>query len=575
MNGMYNNLDTESPFCREILDILLAKGVKDVVLSPGSRNAPLLIGAACRPFKHHIVPDERTAGFIALGIAANSQRPVALFCTSGTALYNYTPAVAEAMYQAIPLIIVSADRPVEWIDQDDSQTLRQPEALHNIVKASFNIPVDRCADGEMMWYVNRTVNEAINIATSGINGPVHINVQLDNPLTGMKPYVPKSPRLVQIIDDVNLQPHIVKQLASELSNKRVLLTVGFMPPSHLLNKVLDEFSSLPNVWIFAETLSNLHLASRPYEVDSILSWLEENQESSDPELLPDVVISIGGALVSRKLKEFIRNAAKQKSIEHWTLADTRLSVDCFRSLSRHIDVSPQKFFKGILKHLRKSAGAHSTPLYSRKWKHLADIACWSASEYIREYASTWCELTAFHHILNTLPASWNLFSSNGTPVRYAQLFTSRIPHGSYSNRGVSGIDGTSATAAGMAINYKGSTLLITGDISFSYCPEILGLKEIPDRFKIILINNRGGGIFRFLPSTRGIPQREDLFCTDPEIPAQKLAHAYGWEYGHASSITELTEQLDLLFNSPNKRILELSFDPNLSADILAGYFKRK
>ena len=184
--------DTADCGCSQLMDVLAARGVKTIVLSPGSRNTPLMIACAARPeLKKHLVTDERTAAFMALGIAMVSRNPVAIACTSGTALYNYAPAVAEAFYQQIPLIVISADRPGQWIDQDDSQTLRQFRSLENIVKKSFDIPVwdpapIPCANGrfrsEGEWAANRLVNEAITVATTGRPGPVHINIQFANPL---------------------------------------------------------------------------------------------------------------------------------------------------------------------------------------------------------------------------------------------------------------------------------------------------------------------------------------------------------------------------------------------------------
>ncbi len=170
--------DTASENSRILMDVIMARGVKTIIISPGSRNTPLIIAAEAREkLKKYVVADERTAAFMALGMAMGSRRPVALACTSGTALYNYAPAVAEAFYQKIPLIVISADRPAQWIDQDDSQTLRQSGALANIVKASFDIPLETeapepCANPafvtEKHWFVNRLVNEAMTVATTGL-----------------------------------------------------------------------------------------------------------------------------------------------------------------------------------------------------------------------------------------------------------------------------------------------------------------------------------------------------------------------------------------------------------------------
>ena len=568
--------DTANAYCRILLDILLAKGVKNVFLSPGSRNAPLLIGAGCRPFRRHIITDERTAAFAALGFSMASGQPTALICTSGTALYNYAPAVAEAFYQNIPLIVISADRPAEWIGQDDSQTLIQPEALQKVVKGSFDIPVfkgEEESDKNSMWYVNRSVNQACNLALSQRRGPVHINIHLDNPLADTIPYKHSDQRLIEIEDNLIFPPHVFKRLAEHLANKKILVTAGFMPPDNTLNRALAEFCSLPNVTLMCETLSNLHLQGNPYVVDSLLTIMENGNCQADAlQIVPDVVISIGGALISRKLKEFIR---KCKPSEHWTLGDTEPDADCFLSLTRHLEIVPSKFFKGVTKNIRKlQIDADTIPPYSNVWKELRSAAMASSDRFLIEN-NNWSELRAFDILMKKLPADYNLFLSNGTVVRYAQLFTERIPHATFGNRGVSGIEGTTATAYGTALAYQGPTLLISGDMSFAYDTGVLGLGEMPERFKIIVINNSGGGIFRFIPSTRNCEQREELFCAPPTLPLSGIAEAYGWNFFKASSSDEFRSILPDFLNSPSNGILEICVDGNASAEMLVNYMKRK
>ncbi len=564
--------DTTKGYCRILYDVLIEKGIDEIVLSPGSRNAPLLIGAACRPFRRHVITDERTAAFIALGIALAGKKTVALACTSGTALYNYAPAVAEAFYQHIPLIIITADRPLEWIGQDDSQTLIQPGALDKIVKGSYDIPVEHPDDPNEKWYVNRIINEACNLALSGRKGPVHINIRLDNPLTEVRQYVPSNPRIIEYIDNLNLPPHVYKAIAESLQGKKVMVTAGFMQPDDRLNHSLSEFARLSNVCMMCETLSNLHLPGTPYAVDTALSLLENSDRQEIDMLRPDVVISIGGALISRKLKEFIR---QNPPAEHWTLGDTNPSSDCFKVKTRHIEVSPSKFFKGITRHMKKSSNDDNGGVsYLKTWESFRKIAIDSHDKYLCEH-SEWSEMYAFSHILNNLPKSFNLFLSNGTAVRYGQLFTTNIPHASFGCRGVSGIDGTTATAAGCAISYKGSTLLITGDMSMSYDTGVLGIKDLPGNFKIAVINNKGGGIFRFIPSTRNCSCREELFCADPNLPIEKIAEAYGWKYFKAESKKELEKNYINFLDSEHNAILEIKADEVTSSEILIEYMNRK
>lgn len=567
--------DTAKRYCRKLLDIMTRKGVKEMVLSPGSRNAPLLIGAECREnLKAHIVLDERTAAFIALGRGIQSGLPVALGCTSGTALYNYAPAIAEALYQSIPLIVITADRPKEWIDQDDSQTLRQFEALEKIVKASYDIPAESVSESNTDWYVNRIINEAMNTALNNRRGPVHINIQFDNPLSSTVDQQVDSERIVEIVDDSDLSQKTYLSLAKELYGKRILITAGFMQPNDDLQKSLTRFCQKKNVKILCETISNLHLSPDSYAIDTVLAPLEDNSAPLiEKELRPDVVISIGGALVSRKLKEFIRKAP---DCECWTLGDTAPGVDCFQKLTKHIEVSPAKFFKGLSKAFYRYSRENSCgiePSYKESWKRAFLKTQRLQKAFLME--SGWSELTAFQKILSQIPSSSNVFLSNGTAVRYAQLFTDKIHHAYYANRGVSGIEGTSATALGCSMGFNKDTYLISGDMSFAYSPEILGYNSLTDRLKIILINNEGGGIFRFVPSTRDVAQREKLFCSRPLLPTEGICKEYGWEYLHASTESDFNRYMKKFVSHNGNILLELSFVPQASADALLNFMNIK
>ncbi|MDE5790116.1 MAG: 2-succinyl-5-enolpyruvyl-6-hydroxy-3-cyclohexene-1-carboxylic-acid synthase [Muribaculaceae bacterium] len=563
--------DTDNTFCRILLDVLEAQGVRDVVASPGSRNAPLLISCSYREnLNTRVVTDERMAGFIALGMASVSRRPVVLMCTSGTALYNYAPAVAEAYYQGIPLIIISADRPFHWIDQQDSQTLSQPGALSKIVKKSFDIPVNSDAK-EMEWYVNRTANEAFILASDNKPGPVHINLQIEAPLSNTADSTPVLSRVIRIMDSAPaLSQKDIGMLLDSLIGKKILVVAGYMAPDNSLNKYISLFSSLPGVVTLCETLSNIHLKGNPYAIDSVISGLSPEVKSK---LKPDLVISIGGALVSRMLKEYLR----EETPEIWTLGDTYYGIDVFKNLSLNIKTEPAYFFKVLYYALRRYYRKNAETLdvlkeYAQRWNKVRSMQLDARRRFVDQ--AKWSELKAFQRILNTIPRSHNLFLSNGTPVRYAQLFTENIPHASYSNRGVSGIEGTNATAVGCALAYKDPTLLITGDMSFAYAPGIMGLEFLPPSFKIIIINNKGGGIFRFISPTRYIEHRDKFFCADPKIPVKDLAATYGWVYMSAKSDEELEKHLTDFFACKKNVILEIIVeDEEYSASLLRKYMR--
>jgi len=570
--------DTANANCRELLDVLIAQGVETIVLSPGSRNTPLLIGSSSRPeLKKLIITDERTAAFIALGVGIVTRRPVALACTSGTAMYNYAPAVAEAFYQKIPLVVITADRPAQWIDQDDSQTLKQFGALDKIVKRSYDIYSETgmtvaCGNksyaSEREWYVNRTANEAMLTAKQGQPGPVHINMQFGNPLGDISQNNMSSVRKVEVMyNDSGLPLHRMRELAAELIDKKIMVVAGFMGADNQLNRAIHEFSELDNVTVLAETISNLHLGGHAYMVDAMLSKMTPEEKV---QMKPDIVISVGGALVSRMLKEYLRGC---ECTQHWTLADTDVSVDCFQRLSMHIEVAPDRFFKGMsgmIRHIRTKRNCNTTSDYRHLWQKAREKAFQTNQSRLR--AMPWSELKALNYVFSSIPKSWNLFLSNGTCIRYAQLLVDTLPHACYCNRGVSGIDGTNATAFGVALAYGGTTLLVTGDMSFAYCTEILNLHSLGGDLRIIVVNNRGGGIFRFIGTTRDLAIREEYFCCDPNIPLERVTHAYGWEYLHADSESGLRKGLKKLL-STQKCLLEIFVEPDTSAEELIKYLK--
>lgn len=571
--------DTDNANCRELLNVMIAQGVDTIVLSPGSRNTPILIGASARDeLRKIIITDERTAAFVALGIGIASKKPVALACTSGTALYNYAPAIAEAYYQQIPLVVITADRPSQWIGQDDSQTLNQYNALSNIVKRSYNIYAEtgitiQCANpeyrSEKEWSVNRIANEAMLVCKSGNPGPVHINIQFPEPLAGTIDYKKSIQRTIEFVNcNTHISSNVALEIATRMLQKRIMVIAGFMLPDNSLNKTLSRFANLPNVTILCETISNLHISGRPYMIDSLLSRIDGPTKIS---LKPDIVISIGGSLVSRMLKDYIR---KSKDIQHWTLSDTDVSSDCFQHLSTHFEAKPEIFFRSVgnkISHLIKKGHTVEYKDYNAKWQDLRNRVWHKNMESIAE-ASRWSELKALHYLFQSIPENYNLFLSNGTCIRYAQLLLDKIPHACYCNRGVSGIDGTNATALGVSLEYKGTTLLVTGDMSFAYDTSILNYQKIGGDLRIIVVNNSGGGIFRFIRSTRDLPIREEYFCSDPQLSIQKLANAYGWNYYSATNEHSLKTSFESLLGN-KKSILEIIVDPQSSAKQLINWME--
>ncbi len=608
-------MTSSNTYCQLLINIAQKHGVESIYCSPGSRNAPLLLAAAgAENIQKRVVIDERSAAFMAIGEATVSKRPVMLVCTSGTALLNYSPAVAEAYYAGIPIIVVSADRPSEWIDQDDSQTINQFGILEKVIKKSFDIPVFSPEDTKrgqaLEWFVDRSYNDAFITALAPKAGPVHINIQLDNPLGSTLPGEGKEGRYINFVTgsgDLSIEK--TKELAQIASSSRVLLLCGFMLPDDKMRKAVAMMTSeFPNVAVMAETLANVNSrwehetsssSSDITMVDSLLSTLSKDQLK---ELSPDLVITVGGALVSRQVKEWLRT---NKPSMHWSVGYQHTTVDCLQALTSRIQVRPERFLRQLaieMRKLQKRKNSHpavkqlttveknSSVEKTPNWRKIGDYRDEfaklrvAAKEYREEFLrkAPWSDLKAFYLISQLFPKNANLFLSNGTSVRYDQLFG--IPsHATYCNRGVSGIDGCTSTAIGGAIAYSGTihdwdptkrqTILITGDMSFSYDIGALGWSGLPGNFKIIVMNNSGGGIFRFIGSTSKLPEEilDRYFCCPPEMDIQKVAQAFGLATLSASNEEELEYVLPLFFAARTSTLLEIRTNGDLSAKILTSY----
>lgn len=560
----------DKPVVEIIFSLLGQFGVNKIVCSPGSRNAALIAEADRREENDKfVVVDERSAGFIGLGLALVSREPVALVCTSGSALLNYGPSIAEAFYQGIPLIVLSADRPAEWIDQDDSQTIVQPGALSNIIKRGYDLDGSR-DDNDYLWYVNRVVNEGLQEALRPKQGPVHFNIHLDGHVHDR--YGSLENRHERKIDFLvppsKIEKIMIENLAQKSAFKKIMITAGFMPPDNKLQKSMQLLASLPNVCVMAETVSNLHLNREAYMIDNVLFQLSEDDEER---LKPDLVISIGGALISRKLKEFIRRVEPK---EHWSVGHSDNVVDCFKVLTLKIESVPAAFlqtFGKLIKRFQKQTSAQFIPCFKEQW---GEARKQSTKNF---HDVPWSDLKALGTVLNRLPSDVNLFLSNGTSVRYAQIISHIIPHAVYSNRGVSGIEGSTSTAIGGMLAYDKMTCLITGDTSFGYDIGALGCDFADARMRVILLDNGGGDIFRFINATRHLKIREEYLCADMNVPAASLASAYDWDYYKASSEKELIEALKRFFKDGGKPSL-LHIDTSQSgenADILRKFLNKR
>jgi 2-succinyl-5-enolpyruvyl-6-hydroxy-3-cyclohexene-1-carboxylate synthase len=548
------------PLAQSIIEICLAKGITTIIISPGSRNAPLTIGFVNNPaFQCYSIADERCAAFFALGIAQQTKQPVALVCTSGSALLNYYPAFAEAFYSQIPLIVISADRPQSKIDIGDGQTIRQENVFsnHSLYNANLNEDVSKENDYK--------INQAIDIALNK-KGPVHINAPFEEPL-----YETVSELSVDIMvnafANLNALPAIenLSEFASIWNNStRKMILVGVNDPNMISDKTTQFLADDQSVVVMTETTSNLHHPNFINNIDTIITpFTSDDFETFRPEIL----VTFGGMIVSKRIKAFLR---KYKPKHHWHI-DTLRAYDTFGALTKHFSVNPNSFFEAFLPLTKAIESDYFIKMdvvqTLRKEKHEAYLAKIPFSDFV-----------VFEKVIKTLPKNSQLQISNSSAIRYAQLIDIDPSIEVYCNRGTSGIDGSTSTAIGAAVSSFGrdekQTIFITGDIGFLYDSNALWNQYIPKNFKIILINNGGGGIFRILPGHEETPVFNTFFETSHCLTAEHLAKMYGFDYSIASDETSLETSLTTLYAQNEKpSILEI-FTPTLENDsILLQYFK--
>ncbi len=568
---IFAEMETSGKTTARIIATLFAtKGVRRVFASPGSRNTPLLMALEREPgITLSMVVDERSAAFMAAGYCDISGEPVGLVCTSGSAVLNYAPAIAEARYRHLPLIAVSADRPEAWIDQDDSQTLPQPGILGQLVKRSYNLPDISSNDRQGQWWANRTVNDALLLAESEPRGPVHINLQFDNPLNSLSaaPLSLQAQRNITIVAPApQLSTGEMRRLGATVASPcRVMIVAGFMPPDHRISRAIERLAAKPNITVMCESMSNLHARRVIGNIDRTLSTLSSEEKES---LRPDIVITLGGALLSRYIKDYLRAYPPQR---HWHVGITHNTIDCLQSLTTRISISPRQFFPALASALQP----YDTPCdYAAHWLKKSQEGAESHRSFTD--AAQWSALKGFDIIVRKIPRQCNVQLSNGTCARYFQLCDYTGIHRCDCNRGVSGIDGCTSTAIGASLAYSHHTWLLTGDMSALYDIGSLASPLISPKLKIVVSVNDGGGIFRFIASTRSLPEMNRCMAmSGMKLPLRELAAAWGFAFFEAGSEAELNAVLPH-FAAEKKRpaLLAMKTDGELDAQLLQNYFNR-
>jgi len=541
-------------------------GMRHIVCSPGSRNAPLVIAFDEHPeIETFVIHDERCAAFYAMGMAQQLNAPVGVTCTSGSAMLNYYPAVAEAHYQSIPLVVISADRPEEWIDQGDGQTIVQKDVYTNHIR--FESTIHENIDPNFSLIdLQQIVASAFEECNGNWKGPIHFNVPINEPLYGTietenplcEPY--KNSEKVNLLsnDDLNF----IQENWSKYDKKLILC--GQLPKNqNLLNKLV-ELANNTSVAILVENTSNLTNPSFIHCIDRTLECISEDEIE---DFKPNLLVTIGGAVVSKRIKQFLRKSNIQ---QNWKIGYEFPEMDTYQSLTKTFKVNPAHFIQSILS---IQNGVQSS-MFGASWKQKDFIAQDKLENFFQNIP--YSDLSVFETVLDYIPEDAFLHMGNSSVVRYCQLFDPIRSIRYFSNRGTSGIDGCTSTACGIALMSPSKcNVLITGDVSFFYDSNALWSNHLPANLHIILINNSGGGIFKIIDGPTSTHQSEKFFEAKHNFKAEFLCKTFGVHYSKANSIQEIeNEMLDFYTQSDDNKpkLLEIFTPSEINHTILKEFF---
>lgn len=545
--------------------LALAKlGLKEVVICPGSRNAPLAISFNRHPYFHCTsIRDERSAAFFAFGKALELKQPVAIICTSGSASLNFAPAIVEAYYQRIPLIVITADREKEWTDQGDGQTMNQTGVYRNFIRKSYDLKGDAISETEI-WYNQRCLSEGFNLATISDKGPVHFNIPMKEPLYGTEEITKISAKVfVEEVLEKQLSESAVAKLSDQFQScKKVMILVGQQPLGKALQEVLSQVSSFENVIVLTESTSNIHHPNFVENIDRCVTNLNESESNN---LMPGLLITVGGAIVSKRIKTLLRN---HKPKFHWNIDPFDASMDTYQSLTSAIFMNAADLFRQL-----KISISNNTSGYRESWLQLKKQKEEAHQDFLKD--CSFSDFNAFGKIYKAMADGITVHYSNSSSIRYAQLFDNTKIAETWCNRGTSGIDGCSSTAMGAAAaSPEKDFLLITGDVAFHYDLNALWNDEAIQNLKIIILNNSGGGIFRIIEGPNKVEERSRFLETKMQSSALKVAEHFKWNYLSATEVAGLENALDSFFNKGTKRtILEIFTNAEKNPEVLKDYWE--
>lgn len=536
---MFNSRSTKQNIAI-LVKLMQEWGIEHVVVCPGSRNAPIVhtLGNA-EGFICHPVTDERSAGFVALGLSDAVKSPVAVCCTSGSALLNIAPAVAEAYYRNVPLLVISADRPKEWIGQMDGQTLVQPGAFAPHAK-SYSI--DEPLNYTQEWYAVREINEALASLTFNGGRPVHINVNLSEPLFDFTNDELPLIRKIEWESGSQLSSRAVEEVSS---SKRMMIVVGQLTSDlyagnrNTLNDILIKASAKGCI-VLTEHLSNVSCSHFITRFDDMLA---DGLVRDD--MKPDIVVYIGGHVVSKRLKKYLRGVSP-KVCWHVTCSDS--VVDLFQCVTRMVTINAVDVLNVVC------AKYDSNDIkFTDAWKNIQ----YDLPEYVY---SQWNDVSVVGNVLKCMPSGSALALANSSSVRHAQHFTLPNDVEVVCNRGVNGIEGSLSSAVGYAMASGRLTLCVIGDLSFFYDMNALWNVDLPSNLRVLVLNNSGGLIFGGLPGLEHSNHKWDFVAASHQQSAKGWVESTNARYLRVDNLHDLEEQaIDVLFGESDVPVVVEAF----------------
>lgn len=527
--------------------VCFQKGIRQVVISPGSRSAPLVIAFQAYPdISKYVIADERVAGFFALGLAQQTRQTVALICTSGTAALNFAPAVCEAFYQQVPLLVLTADRPAHAIGVGENQAINQQQLYQNYCRHFFNL-------SETAHEAAQQTADAIHLSRQPFLQPVHINIPLAEPL--YETTQATTPHFVlQELAIRSEQPVVLPMVGS------VMVLCGLRHEDAAENALLEDLAKREDTVVVAEPVANVTGKRIIAHPDRLLSIALKNQSRLPT---PDFLITVGKQVVSKRLRQWLK---QHPVANHIHLSPDEGTWNGFGAKHyTHFFTRPAEGLQQLVKREESNAP------FATHWHQANEMAHSHHQEFSEKVSySDW---QVFESLIKLLPENAIMQYGNSSPIRYACLFDHPATVRVFSNRGTSGIDGCLSTAVGAALAQPQQLVVaILGDISFLYDSNALWNPELPPNLKIVVINNGGGNIFGMIPGPDTVDGFESFFQTKHQLSARHLAAMYGISYQTIHHIEALRQVLPDFYTSRQTAIMEVFTDSKLNATIWKEYF---